>query len=330
LVQSPVVDIFFLDGKHGWASGGRGQDHPVLYRTEDGGDTWTELPDAPGIYKLFFLSPSEGWALVGDWPRIDAIRLSLYRTTDGGKTWSRLSTIVPPTPGHSDDITDFLFTDSEHGWFVGEGGMGIGIALRTTDGGRSVHPVQGLSGNEALNGLFALGKRRLWAFGSGRIFASEDGGRTWHSQFDNSFVGLNSGAVAENGNGWAVGGTGAVVLTTNDFGEHWVASLQSDPVGWLESISFWDEQHGCAVGWSTVLYCTEDGGETWTKRRVLPKAIDPKAEAAGINVDNDFSKIRMLNSSRGWVISEGGALFQTDDGGASWREVDLDKVANPR
>jgi photosystem II stability/assembly factor-like uncharacterized protein len=329
LVQNPVNDIFFLDGKHGWISGERGLNHPVLYRTEDGGDTWTELPDDPGIYKLFFLSASQGWALVVDWPRHDAVRYSLYETRDGGKSWSRLSTILQSAPGRPDMISDFLFVDSEHGWFVGEAGGGIGIALYSSDGGRSVHPVQGLAGKESLSSLFALGKRRLWAFGNEIIFASEDGGMTWHPQSEHSPS--HSGAVAASGEGWAVGGDGAAaVLTTKDFGEHWVASFKSDEAGWLESASFWDELHGCAVGASTVLCCTDDGGKTWTTRRVLPKATDPTAEAMGINVDNIFTKIRMLNSKRGWVVSDGGALFETDDGGASWREVDLDRAADPR
>ncbi len=226
-------------------------------------------------------------------------------------------------------ISDFLFTDSEHGWFVGDRGGGIGIALYSSDGGRSVHTVRGLSGKEAFYSLFALGKRRLWAFGHEIIFASEDGGRTWHAQSEDSPS--NSGAVAASGNGWAVGGGGAaIVLTTKDFGEHWVASFKSDEARELESASFWDQLHGCAVGASTVLCCTDDGGKTWTTRRVLPMAIDPKAEARGINLNNIFTKIRMLNSKRGWVVSAGGPLFQTDDGGVSWREVDLDRVANPR
>ncbi len=82
---NPVSDIFFLDGKHGWVSGEHGLNHPVLFRTEDGGDTWAELPDDPGIYKLFFLSASQGWALVVDSHRVDAVGLSLYETRDGGK-----------------------------------------------------------------------------------------------------------------------------------------------------------------------------------------------------------------------------------------------------
>ena len=64
---------------------------PKLYRTTDGGRTWTAtFPrptwSAPGIYTFDFSSQSTGWALVGS-----LNDLSFVRTTDGGRTWENVA-----------------------------------------------------------------------------------------------------------------------------------------------------------------------------------------------------------------------------------------------
>jgi len=62
-----------------------------------------------------------------------------------------------------------------------------------------------------------------------------------------------------------------------------------------------------AVGASTILYCTSDGGRHWIPCRVFA----PVTSAERINVDNSFKRILVLILHRGWVLSEGGWLFQT-------------------
>ncbi len=79
------LSLGFTDAQNGWVRVKLATSNAFslgrLYRTQDGGRTWTayELPGAEGVY---FSSALEGWALGG--PQDD----SLYRTTDGGRTWT--------------------------------------------------------------------------------------------------------------------------------------------------------------------------------------------------------------------------------------------------
>lgn len=332
LAENPVVDIFFANPLHGWIVKSE-HNSSILLHTDDGGDSWSRFAAQPPIYKLFFLNPNHGWALAVDWPQPDAPLTTLFETRDGGQTWSRKSILLPAKPNRGDMILDLWFLDDNRGWFVGQGELGAALAFKTTDGGQSVHAVPQISTDGTLHCVYGRDKTRLWIFGSNTITATFDGGRTWQSQLDPTRfskgfgeIGLRFGVVRETGVGWACGyASGAIILTTRDFGKTWDVSFQSAEGNSLDSISFRDEMHGCAVGGSTTLYCTDDEGHSWTARHVLPKAIDAVASAEGINVDNAFKKTVMLNSTRGWVLSEAGGLFETNDGGASWREVKLEK-----
>jgi photosystem II stability/assembly factor-like uncharacterized protein len=328
LAKDPVADIFFLDSRQGWIVGSE-NNSAVLYHTVDGGESWSRFGSQPSSYKLFFLNAVHGWALTVDWPQPDTPLTALNETKDGGHTWSRNSIVISAKTNASDMILDFLFLDDTRGWLVGQGGLGSGLAFETTDGGQSIHPVDQIpKGDSILQRLYARGKDKIWIFGTNSITASFDGGRTWQSQLDTakapkalSYVGLHSGVILNTGAGWATGGgAGATILATKDFGRTWAISLESAEGNWLDDISFWDPSHGCAVGASTILYCTVDGGRSWTSSRVLPKAVDRVAVTHGLNVDNSFKRILLLNSRRGWVLSESGFLFQTDDGGSTWHQ----------
>jgi photosystem II stability/assembly factor-like uncharacterized protein len=86
--------LFFVDLKHGWFlwkiqtssafSAGR------LFRTDDGGATWTELPDPPSAGGFRFHTPLDGWMAGG------AAGEELFVTDDGGETWQQ-KTVPPPT-----------------------------------------------------------------------------------------------------------------------------------------------------------------------------------------------------------------------------------------
>jgi photosystem II stability/assembly factor-like uncharacterized protein len=74
----------FADTNHGWVT-----DTQVLYRTRDGGRTWTKVrPGAPfgDTTELEFISPQEGWT-----PGVGFHLPYLLKTVDGGRTWKDLS-----------------------------------------------------------------------------------------------------------------------------------------------------------------------------------------------------------------------------------------------
>jgi hypothetical protein len=86
------ISLSFVDSSHGWflwrchtsAAFSLGK----LLRTDDGGYTWTELPDPPSAGELRFHTPQDGWIVVG----AGSEKLSV--THNGGKTWQ--PKLVPP------------------------------------------------------------------------------------------------------------------------------------------------------------------------------------------------------------------------------------------
>lgn len=80
--EEDLAEIFFLDGKHGWAM----TDRYKLMATTDG-STWAELGKLPATAKgLWFSSPQTGF--ISD-NHDSTSRTVLNRTDDGGRTWTR-------------------------------------------------------------------------------------------------------------------------------------------------------------------------------------------------------------------------------------------------
>src|SRR5271165_2273229 len=53
LAHRPVTDIFFLDPLHGWVVGEE-NNHSILSRTSDGGNTWLRISVQPNLARVFF------------------------------------------------------------------------------------------------------------------------------------------------------------------------------------------------------------------------------------------------------------------------------------
>jgi photosystem II stability/assembly factor-like uncharacterized protein len=95
-VSSPVAprdqcdSMSFIDGQIGWLTDSTGR----LFKTRDGGDTWSERPSPKIRASVFFLDEKTGWLTweEGDPSSEDFVMLpKLVRTTNGGDTWSPVS-----------------------------------------------------------------------------------------------------------------------------------------------------------------------------------------------------------------------------------------------
>lgn len=322
--KHPVEDVFFLDASNGWMVV-YDADRYYLLRTTNGGGSWSKFPIPRGTNRVFFLDPQIGWALVLEPSSSESAKTYLFRTRNGGKIWERSANKAFARCVVTQDcslVNGLAFTDRKHGWMIGQRSGCGGQVWQTSDGGHTVHLLKLPAVTGAASGVYANHAGSIWIFGENFILSSADDGKSWKAGLvstgllkGRAELFLESGFIFENGVGWAVGGGGAgAILSTNDFGSHWQLALESNQLTIFMDLSFWDHMHGCAVGFSTSLFCTVDGGRNWSEKPVLPKATGMQSVI--------FSKMVMLNSLRGWVLRAGGYLYETTDGGDTWSEID--------
>jgi photosystem II stability/assembly factor-like uncharacterized protein len=171
-------------GRQGWLS-------LTLYRTSDGGRSWTSAPlpgerlAATGNTVVSFADAEDGYvvteegAAAGPAPRATA----MFATHDGGRSWTSLP--APPVSGY------ISFESASSGWLVG-GPEGSGF-YRTTDGGRSWQQIQ-LPHPAGVGTIASYGLPRIESGGAGllpvtynttsggttvAVFETLDGGGSW-------------------------------------------------------------------------------------------------------------------------------------------------------
>lgn len=194
------------------------------------------------------------------------------------------------------------------------------------------------------------GRGRLWAAcrlkgsAAGGVFVSLDGGGSWELRAGGAAVApLNSIAFSGTGAGIAAGEDGTVLVTT-DTGATWEArspgpetiygvSIPSPPHLWMAGdggrvyesssagedwlitqpaavrlldIFFIDGRHGI-LGGENILYTTGDGGAAWR----------------GYATDEPVRSVAMADSLRLAAAGGNGQITLSDNGGNSWRRLDL-------
>ncbi len=139
----------------------------------------------------------------------------------------------------------------------------------------------------------------------------------WKRQKTNSFAWLHAIYFVDETRGWAVGGKGAMLQTT-DGGASWQAS-KSPTEDTMRDMFFIDERTGWIVCERDIyklktidearsyLLKTTDGGAIWTR-----------VEAAGRDTNAGLVRVLFSDRDHGWVFGEEGALYATVDGGATW------------
>ena len=86
----------------------------------------------------------------------------------------------------------------------------------------------------------------------------------------------------------------------------WTSSHVSSGGKDLNAVFFVDSKHGWVAGDDGFLAYTDDGGASWIERR--------------LGVDHAINDISFVNKDNGVALA-GGSIFETSDGGHSWREA---------
>lgn len=241
----------FVDPEHGWCTvlgAAAGSEGVQLYRTTDGGTSWTLVSDTsltsvnstPGTLPggcdkvLTFISVQVGFASFA----CNGGTAALYKTSDGGSSWQALP---PPKPLSSvqGEYGEYLGVPTVHGsdiaLSVSFGKSGETQIATSSDGGATwaVHGVPG----SAQHWDADIIDQRDWTLSNGKtLMATENEGRSWRmskpkiSLQDPTSFPLNLLFLSPRV-GWVVPGpNGGRLWSTNDGGQRWErVSLPSHP-----------------------------------------------------------------------------------------------------
>lgn len=204
------------------------------------------------------------------------------------------------TDPKSADLKAVAFTDTLHGWAVGNDG----VILSTMDGGRSWQ-IQRSGTKGTLNGVYFADSVHGWVVGAGGIIlATGDGGKSWQSQVSGTAQWLGCVKFADNLHGWALGANGLIVTTT-DGGLTWQPQA-GNVTHTLNGVTFIDGLRGWAVGEKGAIIATSDGGNNW------------QVQSGGSS--EHLNGVRFLQDGlHGWATGDNGVMLATMDGGRSWQ-----------
>ncbi len=291
---------------------------PLLYRTSDGGQTWTSLPALNQhslVLSWSFVDSDSGWMLAD----VGRPSSELYRTENGGRTWKDLGAPVAPP----DQAFGLHFTYLTTAWLASAGSGAY--AYKTSDFGEtwSRVPLPAPSGGWPQSGRFFVDVQQT--SGAGAIASVV--------QFSIPYEGAAVGTIrpfpplpvpfydGSRPNYWiyttpinqVVGGPFAAVqapidelLSTVDDGASWQTiqpPFGGGTMGYADALHWWWVGSG---RWSS----TKDAGMTWSSPRYI-RAADPLP-----------GSLQVLDLDDAWFTSlVGPVLESTTDRGTTWRMV---------
>ena len=263
---SYIEQIKFFDKNEGLAILRSEDGSGTIYRTANGGDTWTSAPLKFKGYaqKIISTDPNTMFATI-----IELDNKYVIKSVDGGKTWNELVTYTVK----EFDLYDLQFTDNKNGWVLGtmvlpgappEAYPTVFIK-RTTDGGDSWED-NILYGQTMPSNLTFVDPLHGWYVSNtndtSRIMSrTSDGGKTWEKlPFLPPFELVEFLGFSDPLNGWMVRVYGAplspgFVYRTKDGGKTWDLTYT---MNYLNKFVFPDKKTIFGGGWMSLIKITLD------------------------------------------------------------------------
>jgi photosystem II stability/assembly factor-like uncharacterized protein len=287
------IRYFALDPNHVWVQIPDFDNYPnsgSLYRTLDGGLSWTKFETPFSAGDIQFLDDQNGWMLADLGVGAGSNAVAVYRTDDGGESWT-LAFNNDPNQAQADDSIPL-------------GGLKAGLT--------------------ALNTQTAWVYGVVYAPGTVYLYRTDDGGETWSAV---TSVPLPEGAedaelsidqlefLMPNDLMLAMRITAdeskMAFYVSNDSGNTWSLTPTFLPKG--GSVDFLSATDAVVYN-GQQFYVTRDAAQTWN-------TISPE-----IVFGDTFASMDFVNTSSGWVLTmdpttQHSTLYRTTDGGSSWFPV---------
>ena len=231
-----LTDVFFLDGKLGWAVG---HDATIIHST-DGGKNWQVQQYAPELDKPLFgvhFKDAQNGLAFGAYGMF-------FRTSDGGKQWQKvfhdellhpddveyLADLKQDDPEAYEDETAFLLPhfnrvliEGERAWLAGE----QGLLAASSDYGDTWHKVEPFYNGSFFDVARGNGQQLYVAGLRGNVFSGMDSNLDGFAKVDIP-AGTSINRVVSVGNKLVLVGNSGVLLTSHDGGKTLQNHLQSD------------------------------------------------------------------------------------------------------
>jgi photosystem II stability/assembly factor-like uncharacterized protein len=280
-LSDELVGVDFVDALDGWAIRESAGIHGhALQHTSDGGATWVlQQPHAgiDGLGAVDFLDPATGW-VTGQYDSgymvNGLVPAAVFRTRDGGVTWNTY-----PLPRNT-MLSELQFLDEHDGWAIMEtfgSRSSSESVVHTSDAGKTWTKIDRFRGSypwrvhflDSLTGWVAV-------VGEG-IYATTDGGSTWHHAADSAAT--VAIAASDGAHVWALG-LGELVATVDSSADSappsTISDADADWHGTSQTVTLTPNDVG-AAGLAGTEYSL-DMGETWQDGLVV--AFDAPADHA--------------------------------------------------
>jgi photosystem II stability/assembly factor-like uncharacterized protein len=220
------------------------------------------------------------------------------------------------------------------GFIDDDTGIAVGshvCVMTTLNGGRSWEQAQYPLGFADLDGLEILDRKHAWTTGGFGIRVTEDGGKTWTEiphyggiERPGHYI-----SFSDTKTGWySVGslwGLASPLMATDDGGKTWrMVSVPDDAKEQIMAIHLLKKNIGYILLRRGVILKTENSGKNWSSI-TLPLNGRGRIES---NPGAPIDAVRFIDELRGIVVMHfekprAYAIFETNDGGKSWKEFSL-------
>ena len=267
-VNAPVLSVgesvdlrqvHFVDAQVGFACGGKRFEYGRIYKTSDGGATWSRFdgPDAASFYSIHFLNADTGYA--------GGEGIRLFVTRDGGDSWQRHWFAPDELPYHETNRTAIKCIRSIGSQLYLGGGenyeTGIFYQGQTTLSNWAFDTLQ----HEVRN-LELAGNRPVAAGYSYLALYDHFSAKLVQQDLLGDFF---TGVAPLSDQSWLVCGNNGKLYRTTDAGQSWETVWnQGNGLGARKNFTDLvaiDAQRAIVVGFDGVVMKTTDGGSSWTQ-----------------------------------------------------------------